>query len=67
MSKLLLDSLLLHLIILLLLPVSLLITLHDFSLTCKIYALLYKVSYALKKPSVKQLPEWEGLSFLQLV
>lgn len=49
MSKLLLDSLLLHLIILLLFPISLLITLHDFSPTCKIYTLLYNISYALKK------------------
>lgn len=49
MARLLLDSLLLHLIILLLLPISLQITLLDFSPTCKIHALLYNVSYALKK------------------
>lgn len=53
MSKLLLDSLLLHLIILLLFPISLLITLHDFSPTCKIYTLLYNISYALKKKKNK--------------
>ena len=35
-------------IILLPLPISLLLTLHDFSPTCKVYALFYNVSHALK-------------------